>query len=517
MSWQPRASFSYEGEGVERVLRAFAQLRSLSRTRVDNGHVEEEHTPEPVVEPASASAPEEPTAVEDDFPVDAEEEALEWEGEELLGDLEMLDDGGEEVTPERPTEDAPVEETPLTLDAGGTDETSREPDAGLQVATEAPVVVEVKRTQESPAEKEARRVMGAKKASQGFVDNMAKIKVVGLGGGGSNAVNRMIEMGIQGVEFVAVNTDSQALMQSRAPVRLRIGERITRGLGSGGDPEVGRKAAEESMEELREVIRGADMVFITAGMGGGTGTGAAPVVASLAKEEGALTIGVVTKPFSFEGSRRRRVAEEGLEVLTKAVDTLIVVPNDRLLQLSDKKMSMLEAFRLADDVLRQGIQGISELITVPGLINLDFADVRTIMSEGGAALMSIGRGTGDNRAIEAAEQAIHSTLLDVSIDGARGILFNVTGGPDLTLHEVNQAAEMVQRAAHPDANIIFGAVIDENLKEELRITVIATGFDREDRAESLSSSSTIPFPSERVASGDELDMPAFLRRKRSDS
>ena len=361
--------------------------------------------------------------------------------------------------------------------------------------------------------KEEHGIMAAKRTAQGFVDNMAKIKVLGLGGGGSNAVDRMIEMGLQGVEFVAVNTDSQALMQSKAPIRLRIGERITRGLGSGGDPEVGRKAAEESIEELREVIKGADMVFVTAGMGGGTGTGASPIVARLAREEGALTIGVVTKPFSFEGSKRRRVAEEGLQALAGEVDTLIVVPNDRLLQLVDKKVSMLEAFKLADDVLRQGIQGISELITIPGLINLGFADVRTVMSEGGAALMAIGRASGENRAVEAAEQAIHSSLLDISIDGARGILLNVTAGPDLTLHEVSQAAEMIQRAAHPEANIIFGAVIDENMKDELRITVIATGFDHADRSEtSPKAASPIPFPSDRVSGSDELDIPAFLRR-----
>ncbi len=356
--------------------------------------------------------------------------------------------------------------------------------------------------------------MAGKRTVQSFGDNMAKIRVIGLGGGGSNAVNRMIEMGLQGVEFVAVNTDTQALMLSKAPIRIRIGERLTRGLGSGGNPEIGRKAAEESIDDLREVIKGADMVFVTAGMGGGTGTGASPVVARLAKEEGALTIGVVTKPFAFEGTKRRRVAEEGIKALAQEVDTLIVVPNDRLLQLVDKKVSMLEAFKLADDVLRQGIQGISELITVPGLINLDFADVRTIMSEGGAALMAIGRASGENRAIEAAEQAIHSSLLDISIDGARGILFNVTGGPDLTLHEVSQAAEIIQRAAHPEANIIFGAVIDESMKEEIRITVIATGFDAADRAEATpQKGATIPFPSDRVSGSDDLDIPAFLRRR----
>ncbi len=355
--------------------------------------------------------------------------------------------------------------------------------------------------------------MSARRTHQGTADSQAKIKVVGLGGGGSNAVNRMIEMGLQGVEFIAVNTDSQALMLSKAPIRLRIGTRITRGLGSGGDPEIGRKAAEESIEDLRDAVKGADMVFVTAGMGGGTGTGASPIVARLAKEEGALTIGVVTKPFSFEGARRRHVAEEGLKELSQEVDTLIVVPNDRLLQLVDKKVTMLEAFKLADDVLRQGIQGISELITVPGLINLDFADVRTIMSEGGAALMAIGRASGDNRAVDAAEQAIHSSLLDISIDGARGILFNVTAGPGLTLHEVSEAAEIIQRAAHPDANIIFGAVIDESMGDDLRITVIATGFDQAERVESVPrDSKTIPFPERRLAR-DELEIPSHLRRK----
>ncbi len=383
--------------------------------------------------------------------------------------------------------------------------------------SEPTVVVEPGGPTEGVEGKEEHPVMSGKRAAtRDLVENAAKIKVIGLGGGGSNAVDRMIEMGLKGVEFVAVNTDTQALMRSQAPVRIRIGERLTRGLGSGGDPEIGRKAAEESLEELREVVKGADMVFITAGMGGGTGTGASPIVAQLAREEGALTIGVVTKPFAFEGSRRRRIAEEGVAELAKNVDTLIVVPNDRLLQLADKKMTMLEAFRLADDVLRQGIQGISELITVPGLINLDFADVRSVMKEGGNALMSIGYGSGENRAVEAAEAAIHSKLLDISIDGARGVLFNVTGGQDLTLHEVYAAAEMIQRAAHDDANIIFGAVLDESMGDEIRITVIATGFDRADKAEPIPQSSPIPFPRERVSGSDDLDMPAFLRRKRNE-
>lgn len=306
----------------------------------------------------------------------------------------------------------------------------------------------------------------------------ARIKVIGVGGGGTNAVNRMIEEGIQGVEFVAVNTDAQALMLAKAPVKVRIGEKLTRGLGAGGDPETGRKSAEESAEELYNVVRGADMVFVTAGLGGGTGTGAAPVVAQIAKEVGALTIGVVTRPFTFEGARRQQSAETGMDNLKQHADTLIVIPNDRLLQIVDKRASLNDAFRMADDVLRQGIQGISELITVPGLINLDFADVKAIMSEGGAALMAVGRSSGEDRARIAAEQAISSQLLDITIDGARGVLFNVTGGPNMTLFEVNQAAALIRETSHPDVNMIFGAVIDPNMGEEIRITVIATGFER---------------------------------------
>ncbi len=309
-------------------------------------------------------------------------------------------------------------------------------------------------------------------------EHFAQIKVIGVGGGGSNAVNRMINEGLGGVDFIAVNTDNQALMLARAKTRVRIGDKLTRGLGAGGNPEIGRKAAEESSEELYEVLRGADMVFIAAGMGGGTGTGAAPVVAQIAKELGALTIGVVTKPFTFEGSRRQQAAEAGIENLKTQVDTLIVIPNDRLLQIADKRASLQQAFSLADDVLRQGIQGISELITVPALINLDFADVRTIMSEGGAALMAVGRATGDDRARKAAEAAISSGLLDVTIDGARGILFNITGGPDLSLFEVNEAAAIIKESAHPEVNLIFGAQIDDGMGDEVRITVIATGFEQ---------------------------------------
>jgi len=315
-------------------------------------------------------------------------------------------------------------------------------------------------------------------ARKNQAETFARIKVVGVGGGGTNAVNRMIDEGIQGVEFIAINTDAQALMLAKAPTRVRIGNKLTRGLGAGGDPEVGRKSAEESAEDLYNVLKGADMVFVTAGMGGGTGTGAAPIVAQVAREVGALTIGVVTRPFTFEGNKRMQSCESGMARLKEHADTLIVIPNDRLLQIMDKRASLTDSFRMADDVLRQGIQGISELITVPGLINLDFADVRAIMSEGGAALMSVGRASGEDRARVAAEQAISSQLLDITIDGAHGVLFNVTGGPGLTLFEVNQAAALIRETAHPDVNMIFGAVIDPDMGEEIRITVIATGFER---------------------------------------
>jgi cell division protein FtsZ len=313
--------------------------------------------------------------------------------------------------------------------------------------------------------------------NQGQAEAFARIKVVGVGGGGCNAVNRMIEEGLQGVEFIAVNTDAQALMDSKAQTRVRIGDKSTRGLGAGGNPEMGHKAAEENREELRQVLKGADMVFVTAGLGGGTGTGGAPIIAEIAKEEGALTIGVVTRPFTFEGVKRAQSAEAGIKNLRESADTLIVIPNDRLLQIVDKRASLQEAFSIADDVLRQGIQGISELITKPGLINLDFADVRSIMSEGGAALMAVGHASGEDRARIAAEQAVSSQLLDITIDGAHGILFNITGGPEMTLFEVNQAAAIIQETAHPDVNIIFGAVIDPDMGEEIRLTVIATGFE----------------------------------------
>ena len=330
------------------------------------------------------------------------------------------------------------------------------------------------------------------------LENFARIRVIGVGGGGSNAVNRMIEASVTGVDFVAVNTDAQALLRSDASTRVRIGEKSTRGLGAGGNPEVGAKAAEESADELAEVIKGSDMVFVTAGMGGGTGTGAAPVVAQVARDQGALTIGVVTKPFMFEGSRRSKAAEIGLERLKEVVDTLIVIPNDRLLELADKKLALTDAFRMADDVLRQGIQGISELITVPGLINLDFADVRTIMSAGGAALMAVGVGSGEDRARIAAENAINSSLLDVTIDGARGILFNVTGGADMSLFEVNQAAAIIRETAHPDVNLIFGAVLDESMGDDMRITVIATGFDQQSRRQSFARD-TYAAPAQQAA------------------
>jgi cell division protein FtsZ len=308
-------------------------------------------------------------------------------------------------------------------------------------------------------------------------ETFALIKVVGVGGGGCNAVNRMIIEGIQGIEFIAVNTDAQALTQSLAQTRVRIGDKTTRGLGAGGIPEIGQKAAEESADDLYSVLKGSDMVFITAGMGGGTGTGASPIISQIAREVNALTIGVVTRPFTFEGSHRMQSAELGIQNLKNQADTLIVIPNDRLLQIVDKRSSLQDAFKVADDVLFQGIQGISELITVPGLINLDFADVRTIMSEGGAALMAVGRASGEDRARKAAEMAICSELLDITIDGARGILFNVSGGDSLSLMEVNDAAAIIKETAHPDVNLIFGAVIDPELGDEIRLTVIATGFD----------------------------------------
>jgi cell division protein FtsZ len=347
------------------------------------------------------------------------------------------------------------------------------------------------------------------------MESFAQIRVVGVGGGGSNAVNRMIAEGLGGVDFIAINTDAQALMLSNAPKRVRIGDKLTRGLGVGGDPEAGHKAAEESADELYEVLQGSDMVFITAGMGGGTGTGSAPVIARLAKEMDALTIGVVTRPFSWEGAVRVETARAGIEQLKEEVDTLIVIPNDRLLEITDKRVSLQAAFSLADDVLRQGVQGISELITVPGLINLDFADVRTIMSEGGAALMAVGHASGENRAVEAAQQAVSNRLLDITIDGARGILFNIAGGPDLSLFEVNEAASIIKQTAHPNVNLIFGAVIDESMGDEIRIIVIATGFDETEprpRTARAIFSDSVEFPLPAFDK-DDLEIPAFLRRR----
>ncbi len=314
------------------------------------------------------------------------------------------------------------------------------------------------------------------------VDTSARIKVIGCGGGGGSALNRMIDAKMQGVEFVVINTDAQALLHSKAPQKIHIGRETTRGLGAGADPEVGRKAAEESEKEIYEAVKGADMVFITLGEGGGTGTGAAPLIASAAREAGALVVAIVTKPFTFEGERRRRSAEAGINELKDTVDTLITIPNDRLLQMIDRKTSLVDAFGIVDEVLQQGVQGISNLITIHGLINLDFADVKAIMSNAGSALMGIGRASGDNRAIEAARQAIDSPLLETSIEGARGVLFNISGGRNMTMHEIDEAAKTITDAVDPDANIIFGAVLDDALDDDLQITVVATGFDSTRRA-----------------------------------
>ena len=311
------------------------------------------------------------------------------------------------------------------------------------------------------------------------IETLATIKVIGVGGGGNNAVNRMIEHGVQGVEFIAVNTDAQALNLSKAEVKMQIGGKLTRGLGAGANPEVGKKAAEESKEQIEEALRGADMVFVTAGMGGGTGTGAAPVIAQIARDLGALTVGVVTRPFTFEGRKRATQATGGISAMKESVDTLIVIPNDRLLEIVDKSTPMLEAFREADNVLRQGVQGISDLIAVPGLINLDFADVKTIMSNKGSALMGIGVASGESRAAEAAKKAISSPLLETSIDGAQGVLLNITGGSNLSLYEVQEAADIVASASDQEVNMIFGSVINDNLKDEIIVTVIATGFNEE--------------------------------------
>lgn len=373
------------------------------------------------------------------------------------------------------------------------------------------------------------------------MDHLATIKVIGVGGGGNNAVNRMIEHGVEGVEFIAVNTDAQALNLSQAEVKLQIGGKLTRGLGAGANPEVGKKAAEESKEQIEEALQGADMIFVTAGMGGGTGTGAAPVIAQISKDLGALTVGVVTRPFSFEGKRRSTQAVSGISSLKSSVDTLIVIPNDRLLEIVDKNTPMLEAFREADNVLRQGVQGISDLIAKPGLINVDFADVKTIMFDKGSALMGIGVATGENRAAEAAKKAISSPLLETSIEGAHGILMNITGGANLSLYEVQEAADLVTSAADSEVNVIFGSVINESLKEEIVVTVIATGFQeiegqqqpkqrpvinhnqtaaskpneslQPNRSQQYTQPNEQPAPQVQQEEDDTLDIPTFLRNR----
>ncbi len=362
------------------------------------------------------------------------------------------------------------------------------------------------------------------------MESLARIKVIGVGGGGSNAVNRMIENGVKGVEFITVNTDAQALHLAKSEHKLQIGDKLTRGLGAGANPEVGKKAAEESRELISNTLKGADMVFVTAGMGGGTGTGAAPVIAEIARECGALTVGVVTRPFTFEGRKRAGQAVLGIEALKEKVDTLIVIPNDRLLEIVDKKTPMLEAFREADNVLRQAVQGISDLIKVPGLINLDFADVKTIMTERGSALMGIGEASGENRAAEAARKAIMSPLLETSIEGARGVIMNITGGSNLSLYEVNEAAEIVIEASDPEVNMIFGAIIEEEMKDEIKVTVIATGFEH--KPSDLKPPVRRPSSQQPEAQGDrqkpqqpqrpaydpqpgadQLDIPTFLRNR----
>ena len=354
-------------------------------------------------------------------------------------------------------------------------------------------------------------------------DGMAKIKVIGVGGAGNNAVNRMIDVGVTGVEFIAINTDKQALMLSKAPTKIQIGEKITRCLGAGGDPTVGEKAAEETREEISNALKGSDMVFVTSGMGGGTGTGAAPIVAQIAKELGILTVAVVTKPFAFEAKKRMQNAERGIASLKEKVDTLVVIPNDRLLQVSERTTTFTEAFALSDEVLRQGVQGISDLISIPGLINLDFADVKTIMYDTGMAHMGIGRASGENRAEDAAKAAINSPLLESSIDGARGVLLNITAGPDLGIFEVNTAAELVQKNIDPDANLIFGAVIDEKMGDEMSVTVIATGFDRDrvplsalavDKVIDRNMFEKSPVNDTRINPQGDIEIPTFLRKNK---
>lgn len=356
-------------------------------------------------------------------------------------------------------------------------------------------------------------------------DTFSVIKVVGVGGGGCSAINRMIHGKLRGVQFVGINTDAQALSHCEAETKIQIGKETTRGLGSGADPDIGRRATEENKDEIYEALKGADMTFITYGAGGGTGTGGGPMVAEIARELGALTVSVVTKPFSFEGERRRKVAELGIEELRDKVDTLITIPNDRLLQVIDKKTTLYDAFMVVDDVLRQGVQGISDLITLHGLINVDFADVRTIMKDAGSALMGIGRSQGDNRAIEAARSAIDSPLLELSIEGAKGILFNITGGPDMTMAEIDEAAKAITEASDADANIIFGAIVDEAMSGEIKITVVATGFELERKAKGKPLDTGIGLPvatfeplakgeaEEKAEEPSELDVPAFIRRK----
>ncbi|QTL98046.1 cell division protein FtsZ [Iocasia frigidifontis] len=344
------------------------------------------------------------------------------------------------------------------------------------------------------------------------IEQFANIKVVGVGGGGNNAVNRMIEEGLEGIDFVAINTDAQALLASNAGRTIRIGEKITKGLGAGSNPAIGKEAAEETREEVAQALEGADMVFVTAGMGGGTGTGAAPVIAEIAKSLGALTVAVVTKPLTVEGRKRMEKAELGIENLKSSVDTLIVIPNDRLLEVAEKQTSLMDAFKIADDVLRQGVQGISDLITITGIINLDFADVKTIMTDAGSALMGIGRAQGEERAAKAAKQAIESPLLEASIDGAKGVLLNITGGMNLGIHEANEAARIIQEVADPEANIILGAVIDEDFEDEVQVTVIATGFEKKRVVEQEREDYSDDFDIEDF-SGEDLDIPAFLRRQ----
>jgi cell division protein FtsZ len=349
-------------------------------------------------------------------------------------------------------------------------------------------------------------------AKSSFAANPAKIKVIGLGGGGSNAITRMVREEIQGVEFIAMNTDAQALAITEAPTRIQLGEKLTKGLGVGGDHTLGQRAAEENRDELRELVSGADMIFITSGMGGGTGTGAAPIVAEIAKQSGALTIAVVTKPFSFEGVHRTQVANEGITRLLGKVDTLIIIPNDRLLALCDQKTGVDSAFKLADDVLRHGVQAIAEVITTPGLINLDFADVKSIMKDAGPAWMSIGRGSGQNRAIDAAKEALASPLLDVSINGSKAVLFNVVGGNSLTLFEVNEAADVIRQAVDPEANIIFGVAHDPGMDNDVRITLVATGFIAKLGLTGAGQEDELTQLLKGIKNEDELDVPSFLRR-----